>query len=91
MDMSCLGGSGAKPLVLDQPTGCIDDIGVKLHGTLAFKLVQCRVDAKSRSIRAMGGHRFDHVGHRQNANFQAECIAPQPIGIAGAIQTLVVL
>jgi hypothetical protein len=47
--------------------------------------------AQGRAVRTMGAHGLHHIGHAQDPGFQANFLPLQTLGIAGAIQPLVML
>lgn len=59
--------------------------------TMLLHLGRCLDDTHCRSMGAIGDHRFDHVGDAENACFDGNIGTRQFVGIAAAVEMLMVL
>ncbi len=77
--------AAARSRQLDE---CLSHPVRPLRAFAALDLGEGRLEGKGTAIRAIGGHGIEGIGHRQDLRCEVE--APQPPGIAFAVQALVV-
>ena len=70
---------------------CINDSGIIKVASIFGDLFQGFVNSNGWPIRPMGSHGFDNIRHTDNAGLQKDVITPNPLWVAGSINTLMML
>src|SRR5690606_25010068 len=86
------GRSGVEgKAVVDHPQAGVHHLGVVALAAPGADFGEGGVEPQGRPVGAVGHHGFDHVGHRHDAGFEADILALEALGVAGAVEALVVL
>ena len=80
-----------KAFFIEQSQATIHNDRIESRPSSPSYLIQCRIDSQAGAIRAMGVHRFNHIGYGHNARFQQYVITFQPVWITGTIKSLMML
>src|SRR5687767_11145047 len=66
------------------------EIRIELRTCVTFDLVQCPVDRTSRLVGTAVGDRVERIREPDDARLERDVVARETIGVAGAIEVLVV-
>ena len=78
-------------MLMEERQAGIGHVGIIELATMLGDFVQRDLDAEAGPVGSMGMHGFDHVGNGDDAGFQQDRIAPETVGVAAAVQALVML
>src|SRR5688500_4014563 len=67
------------------------EVGIELRAAQPAKLVGCPLMRLRRLVRPAVDHRLVGVGNGDDARAERDVLAAQPVGVAGAIEALVVV
>ena len=70
---------------------CRHHARIEMSARAALDLRARRRDGNGARVRAIVRHGVESVGHREDARAQGDVLAPEPVGIAGAVPALVVM
>src|SRR6266478_2095800 len=68
---------------------CRHHARIEMSARAALDLRARRRDGNGARVRAIVRHGVEGVGHREDARAQGDVLAPEPVGIAGAVPALV--
>ena len=80
-----------QPLFGKESRADIDNIRVIVGAPVLCDLLQRNLNATGRSVGPMRSHGLHHISHRQDAGLQRDLFPPKSLGIARAVQPLVML